>query len=135
PIQCHISSNGSRLLPTLFELDGSNGIDMLGQQTTFSTVPLSGVQEMTVLTNAFSAEYGSTTGGVINVVTRSGGKTFHGDLAAIWRPSETSAKLSGFTSANATSGNQISGDKLGQGAASISGPIASTAHFFASGEY
>jgi hypothetical protein len=130
-----ITTNGSGRRQTLFELDGSNGIDMWGRQTIFSTVPLSGVQEMTVLTNAFSAEYGSTTGGVINVVTRSGGKSFHGDLAAIWRPPQTSAKLSGFTAKNATSGAQVTGDKLGQGAASLSGPISSATRFFASGEY
>src|SRR5215469_951539 len=133
-----ITTNGAGRRQTLFELDGSNGIDMWGRQTIFSSVPLDGVQEMTVLTNAFSAEYGSTTGGVVNVVTRSGGNQFHADLVGVWRPSQTSAKLSGFTNTtNVSSGNQVSSDKLGQGAASLSGPIGgrNKTHFFASGEY
>ena len=138
PSAALITTNGAGRRQTLFELDGSNGIDLWGRQTIFSTVPLDGVQEMTVLTNAFSAEYGSTTGGVVNVVTRSGGNSFHGDLAVAWRPAQTSARLSGFTSTTGvSSGNQLSSDKLAQGAASVSGPIGSggKTHFFASGEY
>ena len=67
-----------------------------------------------MLSNSFSAEYGATTGAVINVVTRGGSNQFHGEALELWRPSATEAALSGFTSANATSGNQITSDTLGQ---------------------
>src|ERR1019366_1172155 len=50
-----------------------------GGQTQFSTLPVSAVAEMSVLANAFSAEYGATVGGVINIVTKSGGSAFHGE--------------------------------------------------------
>ena len=36
------------------------------------------IQEFTVLTSDYSAEYGFTSGGVINAITRSGTNTFHG---------------------------------------------------------
>ncbi len=36
------------------------------------------IQETTVLTGSVSAEYGRFTGGVVNVITRSGGNAFHG---------------------------------------------------------
>ena len=74
---------------------------------------------MTVLENAFSAEFGATTGGVVNIVTKSGSDAYHGDLFGVWRPSDLGAKLAGFTTANATSGNQIVTDSLGQGGASF----------------
>jgi hypothetical protein len=93
---------------------------------------------MTVLENAFSAEYGATTGGVVNLVTRSGGNNYHGDVLGAWRPNGTAARLSGFTTSSATSGNQIVSDSLGQIGASASGPIPGTddrTHFFFTGEY
>ncbi len=37
------------------------------------------VQEVEVKTDGYSAEYGRALGGVINVVTKSGGNTYHGD--------------------------------------------------------
>ncbi len=90
-----------------------------------------------MLTNAFSAEYGGSTASVINVVTKSGGSQFHGEALEMWRPSAPEAKLSGFTSANAGSGNDLTNDTVGQSALSISGPIGSgdRTHFFLAGEF
>ena len=131
------TTNGAGRRQTWFEVDGSTGNDSWGRQTIFSTIPLAAVQEMTVLTNAFSAEYGGCTGSVVNIVTKSGGNQFHGEVMELWRPAATEAALSGFTSANATSGNQITSDTLGQSAVSVSGPIGGGGHtqFFAAGEF
>ena len=38
------------------------------------------VQEVQVMTSGFQAEYGRSTGGVFNVITKSGGNPFHGDV-------------------------------------------------------
>ena len=138
------TTNGSGRRQTTYEVDGSTGNDSWGRQTIFTNIPLAAVQEMTVLENAFSAEYGATTGGVVNIVTRSGGSGYHGQLLALWRPAATAAHLSGFTAATATSGNQITSDKLAQGSASFSGPLSlrrsgplggERTHFLISGEY
>jgi hypothetical protein len=45
------------------------------------------IQETQVKTAGFEAEYGQTTGGVVNVITRSGSNTFHGSLFGYLRPS------------------------------------------------
>jgi len=132
------TTNGSGRRQTSWVVDGSSGNDSWGRQTIFTNVPLLAVREMTVLENAFSAEYGATTGGVVNLVTRSGGSNYHGDVLGVWRPNGTAAKLSGFTTGTATSGNQIVSDSLGQLGASASGPIPGTddrTHFFFTGEY
>ncbi len=131
------TTNGAGRRQPWFEVDGSTGNDSWGRQTIFSNIPLDAVQEMTVLTSAFSAEYGGGTGSVVNIVTRSGGNQFHGDVLELWRPAASEAALSGFSSANAASGNDITSDTLGQSALALSGPIASgaTTHFSAAGEY
>jgi len=130
------TTNGSGRRQTSFEIDGSTGNDSWGRQTIFTNLPLSSVQEMTVLENAFSAEYGATTGGVVNIVTKSGGNDFHGEALGLFRPSETQATLSGFTPTT-VNGNSITSDSLEQAAASLGGPIGSgeRTHFFISGEY
>ncbi len=51
-----------------------------GAETNYGTIPTQeSVAEMKVLSSAYSAEYGRTTGGVINVTTRTGGNSFHGE--------------------------------------------------------
>jgi hypothetical protein len=131
------TTNGAGRRQTWFEVDGSTGNDGWGRQTIFSSLPLTAVQEMAVLTNAFSAEYGGSTGSVVNIVTKTGGNQFHGELMELWRPSATEAALSGFTSTNAASGNDLTNDTLGQSAVSLSGPIGSGGgtHFFLASEY
>lgn len=131
------TTNGSGRRQTAWVVDGSSANDSWGRQTIFSNVPRDAVQEMTILQNAFSTEFGATTGGVLNVVTKSGGGEYHGDILGLWRPSDLGAKLAGFTPATATSGNQIVTDSLGQIGASLDGPVSKLArtYFFFSGEY
>src|SRR6185312_8496609 len=131
------TTNGSGRRQTSFVVDGTTGNDSWGRQTIFSNIPRVAVQEMTVLENAFSAEYGATTGGVVNIVTKTGGPHYHSDLIGLWRPDDTSAKLSGFTSNSVSSGNQVVSDSLGQLSAAFSGPIPHTqaTQFFFCGEY
>ncbi len=45
-----------------------------------ANLPFEFVQEVEIKTGAFSAEYGKSTGGIFNVITKSGGNEFRGDL-------------------------------------------------------
>ncbi|HEX3985099.1 MAG TPA: carboxypeptidase regulatory-like domain-containing protein [Acidobacteriaceae bacterium] len=131
------TANGTGRRQTWFEVDGANGNDMWGRQTIFTNVPLDAVGEMTVLDNAFAADYGFGEGAVVNVVTRTGTRDFHGDVLGLWRPSGPEAELSGFSPTTATSGNDITNDTLDQGAGTLSGPLTRSGGtlFLASGEY
>ncbi len=131
------TTNGAGRRQALFVADGANAIDLWGRQTIFTNIPLMAVDQIAVLTNSFSAEYGASTGSVVNLVTRSGGDDFHGQVLELWRPARTEAQLEGFTATNATSGNEITSDVLGQTAASLSGAFGSThaLHYLAAGEY
>lgn len=47
-----------------------------------ANLPFEFVQEVEIKTGAYGAEYGKSTGGIFNVITKSGGNEFHGDLFA-----------------------------------------------------
>jgi hypothetical protein len=86
-----ITGAGSRRTTT-FTLDGANNDEAWGRQTMIATVPLSAIQEVTVLSNAFSAEYGWTAGPAVNMVTKSGTNVMHGDALYMFRPGGSQAK-------------------------------------------
>ena len=135
------TTNGAGRRQAFFEVDGASANDSWGRQTIFTNVPLAAVAEMNVLTNSFSAEYGASTGSVINVVTRSGGEQMHGELLDLYRPADTEARLNGFTTGTAANGNDVTSDTLNQVAAMIGGKVpfttigASPMHFLVAGEF
>jgi hypothetical protein len=71
---------------TSFAIDGATGDEPWGRQTMFSTIPAGAVQEMNVMSNAFSSEFGWTSGTAVNLVTKSGTNVFHGEALYLGRP-------------------------------------------------
>jgi hypothetical protein len=57
-----------------------------------STLGVDAVQEFSVLTSNYSAEYGRTAGGVVNALTKPGTNAFHGDVYEFMRNSAFDAK-------------------------------------------
>jgi outer membrane receptor protein involved in Fe transport len=53
--------------------------------TSGTNLTMNFVQEVQVMTGGYNAEYGRSTGGVFNVVTKSGGNAIHGDLFTYYR--------------------------------------------------
>jgi hypothetical protein len=86
-----ITGVGSRRATTM-TLDGANNDEGWGRQTAIVTVPLGAIQELTVLTNAFSSEFGWTSGPALNIVTKSGTNNFHGEGVFLSRPGDWQAK-------------------------------------------
>jgi hypothetical protein len=74
------------------------------------------IQEFSVLTSNYSAEYGKTSGGVINAVSRSGTNSFHGSAYEFLRNSALDAR-------NFFDGPTIPSFKRNQFGASAAGPI------------
>ena len=72
-----VSSNGGRGNTTNYILDGGTNNDSYSNQSNPTPNP-DALQEFSVQTNNFSAEYGRNLGAVVNAVTKSGTNKFHG---------------------------------------------------------
>jgi outer membrane receptor for ferrienterochelin and colicin len=70
------SLNGQRQTGTEILLDGVENVAVYSYAVG-ENVPIDSVQEYSVITNNFSAEYGRASGGVVNVTTRAGSNQFH----------------------------------------------------------
>lgn len=72
-----LSFGGQRGYSNGIFVDGaSNEMQYYGNQA--SSFPQDWIQEFQVMTNSFAAEYGTASGGLLNVITRSGSNTFTG---------------------------------------------------------
>jgi hypothetical protein len=143
-----ITGVGSRRATT-FVIDGANNDEGWGRQTAIATVPIGAVQEMQVLSNAFSSEFGWTSGPALNIVTKSGTNGFHGEGLFMSRPGDWQAKTfstKGFCPPSvpscATPPTLIAinpvdiPDALSQVSGSIGGPIVKDkTFFFAAADY
>src|SRR5437667_801375 len=90
-----ISINGARPEQNNFLLDGTDINDVYNKTPGSAGGVLLGVEavlEFQVLTNAYSAEFGRSAGGIINAVTRSGTNALHGSLFEFLRNSKLDAK-------------------------------------------
>ncbi len=74
-----ISANGTRVGQTNYMLDGGNNVDEYTNVNAPFPMP-DAVQEFSVATSNYNAEYGQNAGGVVNIITKSGGNKYHGDL-------------------------------------------------------
>jgi hypothetical protein len=79
PVAVTITANGTRVGQTNYLLDGGNNVDEYTNVNAPFPMPDS-LQEFSVQTSNYSAEYGQNAGGVVNIITKSGGSQFHGDL-------------------------------------------------------
>ena len=88
-----ISVNGSRERNNNFLLDGDDNNDASvpgGIGGVVASDPES-TQEFRVITDTFNAEYGRNTGAIVDVVTKSGTNTFHGDAYEFFRNDKLNA--------------------------------------------
>ncbi len=85
-----VSFSGERAASTEILLDGVENVDAFGASVG-QTIPLDAVQEYSVITDGFPAEYGRASGGIVNLVTKSGTNSLHGSVYAFNRISALAA--------------------------------------------
>jgi Carboxypeptidase regulatory-like domain len=86
-----VSVNGGRTRANNFSVNGGDANDQFVNLPTVQPTPDS-VEEFRVITNTFDAEYGRNSGSVVNVITKSGTNSFHGDLYEYFRNTVLDAK-------------------------------------------
>jgi hypothetical protein len=87
-----ISIYGSTSSENLFLIDGVNTTNVVrGIQG--KDINNEFIQEVEVKTGGYQAEYGRNTGGVINVITKSGGNDFHGGVFGYFNDTGTRADV------------------------------------------
>src|SRR4051812_1251067 len=69
-------------------------------------INLSFVKEVQVKTGGFEAQYGKSTGGIVQIVTKSGGNQFHGAIGGYFAPSSFEAERAQVDDFQAGGGNQ-----------------------------
>jgi hypothetical protein len=79
-----ISTNGSRQNQISYTLDGGSYMDTFTNVNQPFPFP-DALQEFSVQTSNYGAQFGNNAGGVVNVVTKSGTNAFHGDAFAFLR--------------------------------------------------
>ena len=86
-----VSVSGSRQNENLFLFDGAD-FNAVFRNTGLNYPPPDALQEVKVLTNSFSAEYGRNAGAVFNVVTKSGTNQVHGSAWEFLRNQDLNAR-------------------------------------------
>ena len=125
----NVAINGANPLFTNYQIDGlENNENFLGGQR--FAMPIGFTQNITALTNNFSAEHGLTTNGIINLTTKSGTNEVDGEVFAVTRPGPVIDAASPYAQRD-LSGNQVKdGFQRYQTGFGVGGPIKKDQTFF-----
>jgi Carboxypeptidase regulatory-like domain/TonB dependent receptor len=86
-----LAISGARGRGNMVSVDGASAVDA-SIDGIRSTVSQEAVQEFQMILSNYNAEYGNATGGVINIVSKSGTNDFHGDVFGYLRNSAFQAR-------------------------------------------
>jgi hypothetical protein len=116
-----VSVNGGRTRANNFSVNGGDANDQFVNTPTIQPTP-DAVEEFRVITNTFDAEYGRNSGSVVNVITKSGGNAFHGNIYEYFRNTILDARGYPDTTKPQLNQNQFGG--------TFGGPIKKDRTFF-----
>ena len=112
------SINGQRASGVEILLDGAENSNVFDTSVGL-LIPQDATQEFRVITNNFEAQYGRASGGIVNVVTKSGTNSFHGTA---WEYNRLSAYTANTfdNNANGVPKGQYTRNQFGYG---VGGPV------------
>src|SRR5467141_2428121 len=126
-----LSVGGARARGTMVSIDGADAVDN-SINAIRSTISQEGVQEFQLILSNFNAEYGRASGGVINIVTKSGGNESHGDAFGYFRNKAFQARnpFSGEVDANGVLQPTKQGYTRTQSGLTFGGPLKKDKTFY-----
>jgi hypothetical protein len=80
-----ISINGGRRNAVNWLVDGVSNVDVGSNVTLLATPTLESIQEFKIITSSYAAEWPRSGGGIVNIVTKSGGRSFAGTAYEFYR--------------------------------------------------
>lgn len=113
--------NGGRSNDSLITFDGAVGIRTRTNGTSVGAADVDTVQEVQILTANYTAEYGRSGNGQIRMVTRSGGRDFHGSFYEYFRNSQLDANS--WARNQSTASNFTAPFRFNQYGYNLSGPV------------
>jgi len=124
-----VSINGANSIYTNYLIDGMDNNEQFLGGPKFP-IPTGFVQNVTVLTNNYSTEYGLSGNGVFNITTKSGSNQLEGEAFYVVRPGQPLDGETGFAQRDLT-GNQVKeGFRRHQFGFGLGGPIVKDQTFF-----
>ncbi|WP_321476676.1 TonB-dependent receptor domain-containing protein [uncultured Paludibaculum sp.] len=90
------SINGGKKGDNEVLIDGISNVR--GNRNVVGVPSMEAVQEFKVLTNTYDSQYGRTGGGIVTIVSKSGGNSFHGNLYEYFQSEELNANQSELNS-------------------------------------
>ncbi|HEY1483389.1 MAG TPA: TonB-dependent receptor [Candidatus Acidoferrum sp.] len=101
-----LNISGARARSNMVTVDGADAVDN-SVNGIRSTVSQEAVQEFQMILSNYNAEYGRATGGVVNIVTKSGTNDFHGDVFGYLRNKAFQARNPFSGDVDPTTGNLV----------------------------
>jgi hypothetical protein len=133
------SISGGSALDNLYVADGVNITDSaFGGIGTFARtqgalgtgINTSYIKEVQVKTSGFEPQYGQSTGGIVNIITKSGGNDFHGAVYAYARPQWLEATRRQRDEFSINKVGQINHQEFYDAGVDFSGPVVKDKLFF-----
>jgi len=119
------SINGNRNSANNWTIDGADNVDRGSNLTLLNYPSVDAIAEFKILRNSYEAEFGRSASGQVNVVTKSGGSGFHGDLYEFSR-NDVLAANNFFNNANKIARPPLRYNNFG---GTIGGPIYIPGHY------
>src|SRR6185369_9137939 len=126
-----VSINGARRNGVNWLVDGVSNVDVGSNITLLSTPSLESIDEFKIITNGYQAEWPRSGGGIVNVVTKSGGARYSGSAYEFLRSDKLNAN-SFFRNLNAdpTINSTPAPLKYNNFGATLGGPVIANKMFF-----